>query len=225
MDPSRIANDRNRTQRPPLRVRPCVRPFLVIALVAIASSASAGGTELMFPSEGQPFTAPNRIFSVTVPTTWGAALIEGDPDTVQFRALSLPGHGQLQIRRLSVPEGASARQLMLNAVEQRLSKLPQFRMTARRDVAVAGYPAAAVNGTYDFHGNAQYPRVLEEIYVVAGNDAYIFHFECALTVAEQYARDLTMFYQSFQPRSATAESNTPFAVGDEPVVDDTELPF
>lgn len=178
----------------------------------------------MFQDQGTPFTAPNRIFSVNIPPSWGAALVEGDPDTVQFRSHQLPGHGTLYIRRLTVPAGAHPRQLLLNALEDRLRELPGFRLHQKRDVRVAGHPAASLVGAYDFHGNAQYPRALEEIYVVAGTDAYIFHFECAEPVAGAYAGDLTKLYTSFQPR-APATQSTPFAVDEEKTVDDSELPF
>lgn len=174
--------------------------------------------------EGTPFTAPNRSFSVTIPPAWGASLVPGDPNTVEFRALQKPGHGNLYIRRISVPSGASPKQLLLNAVENRLSKLPSFQLNQKRTLSLAGVPAAAVVGSYDFHGNAQYPRILEEVFIVVGPDAYIFHFECASPVGAAYAPDLTIFYQSFQPRSAPVSG--PFAVeGEEQPVDDSVLPF
>ncbi|MEM6732389.1 MAG: hypothetical protein AAF658_12595, partial [Myxococcota bacterium] len=131
----------------------------------------------------------------------------------------------LHIRRLAVPEGANPRQLMLTSIESRLSKLPGFRVAARRDVQVAGHAGAAVAAAYDFHGNAQFPRALEEIYVVVGTDAYVFHFECAEPAAGNYTRDLTLFYTSFQPRVVAAPNQAPFAVDEETEVDDSELPF
>ncbi|MEL6546175.1 MAG: hypothetical protein AAFQ82_16225, partial [Myxococcota bacterium] len=65
---------------------------------------------------------------------------------------------------------------------------------------------------------------LEEIYVVAGTDAYVFHFECAEPAAGAYTKDLTALYTSFQPR-APATQDAPFAVDEETPVDDSELPF
>ncbi len=199
------------------------RAAIFVVLFAISVPARAE-MPAMFQEEGTAFVAPNRIFSINIPPTWGAALVDGDPDTIQFRSTRLPGHGALYIRRVTVPTGAHPRQLLLNALEDRLSKLPGFRLAQKRDVRVAGHPAASVVGAYDFHGNAQYPRALEEIYVVAGTDAYIFHFECAEPVAGSYANDLTKLYTSFQPR-APATQTSPFAVDEETPVDDSELPF
>jgi hypothetical protein len=125
---------------------------------------------------------------------------------------------------VAVPVGASPRQLLLTALERRLSKLPNFRLAQKRAIHLAGVPAAATVGSYDFHGNAQYPRVVEEIYAVVGTDAYIFHFECATPAAASYAPDVALLYQSFQPRSAPVTG--PFAVeGEEEEIDDSELDF
>lgn len=201
-----------------------MRIILLLTLFMVTVEARAAGADAMFPSRGSAFTAPDRAFSLTLPSTWQAALVPGETDTVQFLPSNLPGHGSLYIRRLTVPAGAHPRQLLLNSLEGRLKKLPGFRMLQKRDVMVAGHPGAVVVGGFDFHGNAQYPRTLEEVYVVAGTDAYIFHFECAAPAAPAYAADLQKMYASFQPRAA-ATNSAPFAVENEEEVDDSALPF
>lgn len=199
--------------------------ILLLAGAVLTPGLAFGQIEGMLGGDkGTPFTAPSRAFQVTVPPGWGVALVPNDPDTVQFRAQNAPGHGHLYIRRFNVPAGASAKQLLLNGLEQRLKKLPSFRLGQKRAVQLGGAPAASVVGTYDFHGNAQYPRVVEEVFVVVGTDGFVFHFECATPVANQYAPSLNLFYQSFQPRSAPAQG--PFAVeGEEEPVDDSVLDF
>lgn len=199
-------------------------PLLAVALTIVVSMPVQAQVQSLFKRQGTRFTAPGRMFTLTIPPNWGASLVEGDPTTVQFRSARLPGHGALYIRRVAVPSGAKPRQLMLNSLEQRLSKLPRFQVLQQRDVTVAGHPAATVVGRYDFHANAQFPRTVEEIFVIVGTDAYVFHFECAEPTAGAYASDLTMFYTSFQPRAA-ARGSAPFAVEDEQTVDDSELPF
>ncbi|MEL6546350.1 MAG: hypothetical protein AAFQ82_17115, partial [Myxococcota bacterium] len=67
----------------------------------------------MFHEQGTPFVAPGRAFSINIPPSWGAALVQGDPDTIQFRNDQLPGHGSLYIRRITVPSGAHPRQILL----------------------------------------------------------------------------------------------------------------
>ncbi|MEZ4271302.1 MAG: hypothetical protein R3C68_07670 [Myxococcota bacterium] len=178
-------------------------PLLFVALGA--SPAAAQMANFLMP-EPAPFIAPGRLFSVAVPPPWQVALTE-DPFTYQ---LVPPGSGDafLSIRRLAVPAGAQPRQMALNAIEQRLSKMPLFKMAMRRDVRIAGMPAASVAGTYAFQGNLQFPRALEEIYLVSGDEAFIFHFECFEPQAGAYADALNRIYESFQPRPTLG---SPFA--------------
>jgi len=69
---------------------------------------------------------------------------------------------------------------------------------AKRRVKMAGHAAASITGTYAFQGNIQYPRAIEEVYVVAGNEAFVFHFECFSLNAETYLQDLSAVYASFE---------------------------
>ena len=164
----------------------------------------------LFNQPATPFTAPGRLFSVQVPNGWGVVLHEKDPNTIEFRGVGRPGNATLQIRRVPVPKGAHPRQLMRNAVETRLKKLPGFKVAAQRDVTVAGFKAAAVTGGYAYQGNIQFPLAVEEIYVVVGNESFVFHFECFEPVAGDLAGDLNRFYTTFQPRPASGETS-PFA--------------
>ena len=159
----------------------------------------------------EPFMAPGRLFSVGVPIGWQIALHEDDPNTIDFKATGKPGNGILQIRRIPVPAGAHPRQLMLNAIETRLSRLPNFKTAKKRSVQVAGYPAAAVLGTFAYQGNLQFPVAIEEIYVVTGTEGFVLHFECFEPSAPALAPDLERFYSTFQPRPSGAAQD-PFAV-------------
>jgi hypothetical protein len=156
------------------------------------------------------WVAPGRLFAIKVPSGWGIALHDNDPYTIDFRAMTRPGNGVLQVRRITVPTGANPRQLMLNAIETRLGKLPNFKVASRRNVQVAGHKAAAVVGSYAYQGNLQFPVALEEVYVVTGGEAFIFHFECFEPAAPELANDVNVFYSSFQPRPPGLE-NDPFA--------------
>ncbi|MBI3178180.1 MAG: hypothetical protein HYZ27_00880, partial [Deltaproteobacteria bacterium] len=147
-----------------------------------------------------PFVAPGRLFAVQVPSGWGVALHDRDPYTIDFRAADRPGEAVIQVRRMLVPSGAHPRQLMLNAIEQRLRKLPNFKVIMRRDILVAGGKGASVLGSYAYQGNIQFPRVVEEVYMVLGNEAFVLHFECFEPAAAAFALDLERFYGSFQPR-------------------------
>ena len=169
----------------------------------------------LFNKKPEPFIAPGRLFAVEVPPGWGVALHEDDPYTIDFKGVGRPGNGILQIRRILVPKDAHTRQLILNALETRLSKLPNFKVASRRDVKIAGHRAAAIVGTYSYKGNIQYPLAIEEVYVVTGAEAFVFHFECFEPLARELAPDLNRFYTSFQPRPPGMDAN-PFAVPDSP---------
>jgi hypothetical protein len=150
----------------------------------------------------KPFVTPGGLFSVQVPPGWGVALHDDDPYTIDFKGVDRPGYGILQVRRIKVPRGAHPRQLLLVAIERRLSKLPNFKIADRRDAQVAGNRAAVVTGTYAYQGNLQYPVTIEELFVVTGEEAFIFHFECFAAEAGRLATDLNTFYTSFRPRPA-----------------------
>lgn len=158
----------------------------------------------LFRNDGTTWVAPGRLFSIRVPQGWGLALHENDPFTYDVRAVGRQGDALLQIRRIEVPNGARARQLMLNAIEQRLGKLPSFSLLSQRNVDIAGTRGAAVLGSYAFQGNVQFPRIVEEVYVVARSEAFILHFECFQPAATQFEKDLNLLYHSFQPRPDAA---------------------
>ncbi len=165
----------------------------------------------LFRDNPEPWVAPGRLFSVRVPAGWGVALHDDDPYTIDFRGVQRPGNAVVQIRRLAVPKGAHPRQLMLNAIESRLGKLPNFKVVNKRNVQIAGTKGAAVVGTYSYQGNIQYPLVVEEVYLVAGAEAFIFHFECFEPFAVELANDVNLFYASFMPRPPGLDAD-PFAV-------------
>jgi hypothetical protein len=168
----------------------------------------------LFNKKPEPFVAPGRLFSVQVPPGWGIALHDDDPYTIDFRGVSRPGFGIMQVRRITVPKGAHPRQLILNAIEMRLKKLPNFNIAGRRDVKVGGHRAAAVTGTFSYQGNLQYPVAIEEVHVVTGREAFIFHFECFGPEAGNLANDVNTFYTTFAPRPAGTDSD-PFGVPEE----------
>ena len=176
--------------------------FVLLTALLLSQNINDAHGELgsLFQGKAQPFVAPGRLFSVQIPGHWGVALHNNDPYTVDFRLPSNFGGALLQVRRIVVPARARPRQLMLNALDLRLRKLPNFKEHNRRNVQVAGKKGAALLATYTYQGNIQYPRALEEVYLVAGEEAFIFHFECFEPEAARFADDLNRFYQSFVPR-------------------------
>lgn len=179
---------------------------MVFLLTLMGQTWSAGPDGIpvpqieLFNQPTTPFTAPGRLFSIEVPPGWAPALKKRDPDTVEIQAISRPGNAVLQIRRMAVPRGAHPRQLLLNALDRRLKKLPSFKMASKRDLTLAGYQAASVTGSYLYQGNVQYPLVLEEVYLVTGSEAFVLHFECFEPAAADLATELNKLYTTFQPR-------------------------
>ena len=176
--------------------------FLLLTSLLLSQNISDAHGELgaLFRGKGQAFVAPGRLFSVQVPGNWAVALHENDPYTIDFRLPSNYGGALLQVRRIKVPGQARPRQLLLNALDLRLKKLPNFKELSRRNVHVGGHKGAALLATYTYQGNVQYPRALEEVYLVTGEEAFVFHFECFEPEGARFANDLNRFYQSFVPR-------------------------
>lgn len=197
---------------------------VVAAICLCASSASAQDFKYLDLSQversmGSPgadnkalTSAPNGMFSAALPVGWLPDSDGTDPDTM---VLAAPGRGMgtgmLFVRRISVPAGADARQIMAIAYEERISKLPLFHLLGKKNITVAGQMAAVVTGAYAYQGNIQYPRIVEEAVVVQGVDAFIVHFECMQMDAGALGADMTAFYKSvsFQSRTAPAAAPPP----------------
>ncbi len=170
----------------------------------------------------KPYLSRGRTFSVNLPANWG---VQEPKNTNETRFIP-PGPGVpfLSIRRMDVPRHVHPRQIALRAIELRLSKLPGYRQINRRDVTVGGSRAVSLTATYDHQGNIQYKRVVEEVYIVAGSEAFVIHFECFLPSAPLYAKSLEVFYSSFLARPGAGTGVFDTADGNE-FPDVQELPF
>lgn len=154
--------------------------------------------------EPKLFVAPGQEFSVKVPAGWQVALTPGQPGQIEFRPPAKFRDSFLIIRRHPVPAGAHPRQLLMRALDTRLSKLPAFEKVNQRDVTIGGHPGAAIIGKYAHQGNLQYPRAVEEIFVVVGEEAFAFHFECFQPHAPALASPVNVLYSTFVPRPKRA---------------------
>ena len=189
--------------------------MIAAALFAILISTPGELDGIGAPST-TPFVAPGQLFQINIPYGWTPYTVDKDPNAIQFKNNLRGGDATLIVRKFVVPAEARPRQLVLNAIDQRLSRLPRFQVMQKRDVALAGQPAASVIATYAFQGNLQYPRLIEQIFVIIGTEAYSLYFECFEPQAQQYAGELNGMYTSFQPRVAAPTVQGPFAVPDDP---------
>lgn len=151
----------------------------------------------------QTFVAPGNLYSVEIPKTWTVQLTS-QPHEIRY-VPNGDGSPLLTITRFAVPAGANPRQLALIAIETRLQKMPRYQLVGKTDVNIGGLPGTSLVVTYAYQGNIQYPRAIEELYVVAGEEAFAFHFDCFQPVAGNYAQDLTRLYQSFVVRPTAKE--------------------
>ena len=171
-----------------------------------------------------PFIAPNRLFQLDIGPPWQPMPpADHDPDTVQFQLISAEGSALFRVHRRPVGEGARAKQLLVKALDERLKKLPHFETVLRRDVLVNGIKAASITGTFWYQGNAQYPRTVEEVYLVFGRDAFELHFECFSPLGPHLAPQLDRIYQSFQPRPSGETPSAP--TDDDDPIETDDLPF
>jgi hypothetical protein len=203
--------------------------WLVLSLVptlAMAQSMDIGGGDFQFNPETseRPFAPTSDAFNVKIPGGWDTILNPFDPDTVTFVPQGRAGEASLSVRHFVVPEGAMPRQLISVAIEKQLSKLPWWKTMSRRDVKLAGHAASSVVGTYKYQGNAQYPRIIEQVAVVVGVDAYVFHFEGFEGLAAELQPEVEKFYRSFVPRPSPVGGGGLFDRPDESLVP-KPLPF
>lgn len=184
-----------------------MRLWVSIVISMVAAPAAAQFFHAQGGSGQEHYVAPGELFYVELPSGWSTLVNPSDPDTVEFRPAGNYGDASLFVRRVTVPAGAAAKQLMLTGIEQRLNKLPSFKMTVKKGAKIGGKAAAAVAGQYYYQGNAQFPRAVEEVYFVEGTDAFIFHFECFAPVAAEFAKILDTFYKSFIARPPKSLTN------------------
>lgn len=196
----------------------------VIATLTLSSPAALGANAdyQMFgaPPPKLPFTAPDRSFAVQLPPTWQAREVKVGAKAVQFRIFGA-GDAWMMVRQIPIPEGAKPRQLLARAKEERLNKLPHFVEEGRRDVTFNGVPGAAIIGSFWYQGNAQYPRAVQEVFLIVGQQAFEFHLECFEPLAGQLAVEANQVYNSFVPHPA----NEPPKSGGEPADDDDDNPL
>jgi hypothetical protein len=187
---------------------------------------------LMNNGQSSPFVAPGQLFQISIPYGWTPFTVNKDPNAIQFRNSARGGDAMLTIRKFVVPEEAKPRQLILNAIDTQLSKLPRWRTIQKRDLSIGGAPGASVLGGFAYQGNLQYPRMVEVTFVVYGTEAYSMYFECLDGTGPQYVQELTTFYTTFTPRVAGSTIRGPFSVPDDSgsnetyrVPDPKDIPF
>ena len=145
------------------------------------------------------FKSPDGLFNIQLPGKW--QVVDFRPgQSATLKPAGARAETQLIIQKITVPPGAHPRLLRLKAIENRLGKLPGFRELAKADVTIGGYPAAAITASYHYQGNIQYPRALEEVFIVAGQEAFILHFECFEPDGSSYARAIGTMYQTLEIR-------------------------
>ena len=150
--------------------------------------------------------SPDGFLSFQIPAGWALSEVDGSKKTV-LTPIQTGGNAKLLIERIEVPAGAHPRQLRLRSLETHLRKLKGFESLSERDIAISGQPAAVVTGSYPWQGNIQYPRAVEQTFVVLGTHALRIHFECFQPAASTFAPAVALVYSTLTIRSEA--SNAP----------------
>ncbi len=187
------------------------------ALAENAMSAMNG------PPPTTAFLAADGSFALKVPQSWVVKEDKAHKDRVHLRSLTAPD-AFVEMRKIAVSPGARPKQLALIAKDVRLGKMPHFKQQVIREMPVNGIPAASIMGTYWYQGNAEFPRVVEEIFLVGQTQGYVFHFECFEPMAPMLAPEVNAIYTSFVPHVPTAAPAAAPAAEEEGDVWD-KLPF
>lgn len=198
---------------------------LALGLVAWPWPAAAQDamSALSGPAPATPYLAADGSFALRVPQSWMVKDDKAHRDRVHLRSLMAPD-AFVEMRKLNVSPGARPKQLALIAKETRLSKMPHFKEQVLREMPINGVPAASIMGLYWYQGNAEYPRVVEEIFLVGQNEGYVFHFECFEPMAPMLAPEVNAIYTSFVPHPQAAATSGSAPAQDEGDIWD-KLPF
>jgi hypothetical protein len=173
--------------------------YTIVGVVLLGILTDTARADL-FQKSPASFVSPDGSFSARLAPQWGVRELK-QKNEIQF---SIPGPGRplLFVRRLRVPAGADPMQLVLRSLETGVGRLPHFRLVSKKRSQLSSHKAATLTGSYAFQGNLQYLRIVEEVYTVVGEEAFILRFECGKSYVSKHIRALTQFYQSFSPRAA-----------------------
>lgn len=173
--------------------------WVVLALLCVLPTAARAQDAMSMmngPTPMTPYLAADGSFALRVPQSWMVKDDKAHQDRVHLRSLMAPD-AFVEMRKIAVSPGARAKQLALIAKETRLSKMPHFKTVVVREMPINGAPAASIMGTYWYQGNAEFPRVVEEIFLVGQKEGYVFHFECFEPMAPMLAPEVNAIYSSF----------------------------
>lgn len=194
-----------------LNSAPRFRAHLIGALLSIMLSPLIfpDTSEASLPGMAAPppkiYQSPDSLIAFQVPAGWNVVQVDGSKKTT-LAPNKTTGDAKILIERIEVPQGAHPRQLRLRAIEALRTKLSGFQSHGERDILISGKPAAVVTATYPWQGNIQYPRAIEQVFVVSGSHALRIHFECFQPQAAQYAAAVALLYQSLSIRTSPSTS-------------------
>ncbi len=180
--------------------------FSIVLWAGVLLGDAGFGDSLMDGSDkaqGDVFTALNGIFTIQIAQGWLPYFNPKIPDLYEFRGAKYGGNTVFWIQRLDVNPAAIPRHFLSVSLDQRIGKKPLFKVIDRRDVMIAGYPAAIISGSYAFQGNLQYLISIEEaVVMVGGGKAFLLHVECPAEIAAHVSKDMELFYTTFKPVGA-----------------------
>ena len=174
------------------------------------NTAQATSLPSLAPPPPKIYQSPDAFLRFQVPAGWSVIQSNGSEKTV-LAPVQTNGDAKILIERIEVPKGAHPRQLRLRAIEAIKTKLSGFQSQSERDIVISGLPAAVLTGTYPWQGNIQYPRALEQVFVVHGTHAIRIHFECFQPLASQHAAAVAVLYKSLLigPKKASTKGIKP----------------
>lgn len=196
--------------------------YLWLAMAMLCARSSMAQSMFSARPPAVSYRAPDGSFGFKLPSGWVQSEWIHAPATAVF---TIPNTADvwLQIRRVGVFANTQPRQLAARSREIRLQKLPHYVEAGHRDVSFGGLPGASVFGTYWYQGNAEYPRAVEEVFLISGHEAFAFHFECFAPMANNFGPLMTQLYESFVPYPANGKNTGNSDDGDLTIFD--KVPF
>ena len=176
---------------------------LVLASGPLAKPGHASPSPSFRPPPPKIHQSPDGLLSFQIPAGWRLSEVDGSKKTLLIPE-NTSQHAKILIERIEVPKGAHPRQLRLRSLETHLRQLRGFQALSERDIVISGQAAAVVTGTYPWQGNIQYPRAVEQTFVVQGQRALRIHFECFEPSAAHFAPSVALLYSTLVLQSAAS---------------------
>ena len=145
-----------------------------------------------------PFEDVQHRFHLTLPPQWRFTPLPGDIHGATFHREADGGFANATVRVMPF-DGPVELDTFVSRIAAAADGEPGFRLMARENSQVAGYPGVKRRFLSLVNGDPRLPKMVEQQIVVVGNTGYVVHAEALADVFATFAADIAAIEASFAP--------------------------